>query len=100
MSESLAVINQKCYVPNVRVTSTRQFLSSISFVENIFSQGLEVVEMGTEDGAPELAKVGVLGVVDLSNTPWVDACANGLSVNVNLFLGADDGKRKKILRST
>ena len=42
---------------------------------------------------PQAAEVRVLGVVDLGDTPRVDPGTDGLPVDLNLLLGADDGER-------
>ena len=39
---------------------------------------------------PQTAEVRVLGVVDLGDTPRVDACTNRLAVNHDLLFRADD----------
>jgi hypothetical protein len=39
----------------------------------------------------------VFGVVDLGDAPRVNPSTNRLSVNFNLFLGPDDGKREESL---
>lgn len=76
---------QDC-VPVVRVVATGKLLSTISLVQNILSQSLEVVEMGAKNGAPETAKVRVLGVVDLSDTPRVHPCADRFTVELDFLL--------------
>lgn len=39
----------------------------------------------------------MLWVIDLYDTPWVNPSTNGLTVNFDFLLGADDGERKKSL---
>lgn len=41
----------------------------------------------------------MFGVVDLGDTPRVDPSTNRLSVDFNLFLGADDGKGEESLNT-
>ena len=45
-----------------------------------------------EQSTTEAAEVGVLRVVDLDDTPRVDPGTDELTINLNLFLRADNGE--------
>jgi len=51
-----------------------------------------------KQGAAQSAEIGVLGVVDLDEAPWVHPATNKLTFNFDLVLGAHDGERKKSLQ--
>lgn len=89
-----------------------KFLSTVCLVENIMGQRLQVSEMGAspyifrnnglpketwyyslQQSAPEATEVGVLGVVDLGNTPRIDPSTNKLTVQFNFLLRTDNGER-------
>jgi len=83
--------------------SPGKFLCAVGFIEKIVSQRLQVGKvrailiwstrslipferrMLLEKCTPQSAKVGVLRVVHLGDTPGVNSSSNKLSVNLNLF---------------
>lgn len=40
----------------------------------------------------------VIFVLDIDDTPFVGTCADGLAINVESFLGTDNGKGDFVLR--
>ena len=50
-----------------------------------------------EQRAPKPAEVGMLRVVDLRDTPWVDPRTDQLTIHFDLILRANDRKRHKRL---
>lgn len=98
------------------VNGPGQFLRTVSLIQHVVGQRLEVGEMRAmrlsaqgfrarqgcllEQSRAESAEVGVLWVVDLCQTPRVDTSADKLAIHLNLFLRTNDGKWKKNLQAS
>ena len=51
---------------------------------------MESSNCSPQQSAPQTAEVGMLGVVDLGDAPGINTRSDELSIDLNLFLGAND----------
>lgn len=77
--------------------SPGKLLGTVSLVQEVISERLEVSQMRIEKCASQSAEVRVFGVVDLSDTPGIDPCSDRLAINLDFFLRTNNGKGKESL---
>ncbi len=92
-----------------------ELLSTVSLIQQIVGERLQVSQVGAtkivrlgedhytsnsvlEQGPTQTAEVAVLRVVDLGDTPGVDPGTDGLAVDLDLLLGANDRERHQRLQ--
>lgn len=93
------LLGEDLRVPNIRVHAPGELLGTVCLVQHILGEHLQVREVRAEDGAAQALEIRVVGVVHLCDTPRVDTRADGLAVDVDLLLGANDGEREESLVS-
>ena len=91
-----------------------QLLCSVGFVEDVFRQRLEVIQMRTgrgmrqgvynlnghlpKNGTTEPLEIGVLWVVYFGNTPGINPCADSVAINLDNLFRTNNRKWKHSLR--
>ena len=59
----------------------------------------QVLQMGTGQEVPQVDKFAVILVLDIDNTPTVLSAADLLTVDNNVLLATDNGKRNDVLHA-
>lgn len=69
-----------------------QLLGTVVLVQEVVGDLLQVGQMAVKQSGSDGQEVGVAGIVNLHDTPWVLASADLAATNLNDFLRANDGE--------